>query len=317
MSNLMQSIDDPSRLASTNRLEVLLFSLGKDKGSGREDVFGINVFKVKEVMNVPDIVRVPDMPESVEGMISLRGISIPVINLPRHCGVSTETSPGVMIVSESNKHVQGLLVHSVDSIQHLSREEVKAPPATMSGQHGGLVTSVVDVMDKGPVMIVDVEKMLPASAGFYDEDTLYDGIPSVNNEHMAVLFADDSNVARGQIRRTLEEMGVKYISTVNGREAWEKLNEIAAHAEAEGGVVTDRVQFILTDIEMPEMDGYALTRKIKSDDRFKNIPVVMHSSLGTAVSQASVADMGGDAYVAKFGPRELADTLAKMMAKVI
>jgi two-component system chemotaxis response regulator CheV len=163
-------------------------------------------------------------------------------------------------------------------------------------------------------MIMDVEKVLSEVSGFYADDSIYDGIPSMADANVTVLFADDSSVARGQICRTLDEMGIKYISTVNGQDAWEKLNEIAAGTEAKGGCVTDQVHFILTDIEMPEMDGYVLTRKIKEDPRFAEIPVVMHSSLSAEANQSMGERVGADAYVAKFEPLELATTLVKIMS---
>lgn len=314
MSGLMQSVDERTRLAGTNRLEVLLFSLGKDRESGREEVFGINVFKVKEVMHAPEITRAPDMPASVEGMVNLRGMTIPVINLTKYCGIEVDGKPSTMIITEYNKHVQGFLVHAVDSIQRLAWEEVKAPPSMMVGQHGGLVTAVTEVAEKGLIMIMDVEKVLSETAGLYDDDSVFEGIPAVDKEDMTVLFADDSGVARGQIRRTLEKMKIKYISAINGQDAWDRLNEIAERTEAEGSKMTDQVQLILTDVEMPEMDGYVLTRKVKDDDRFKNIPVIMHSSLTAEANQALGKKVGADAYVAKFEPRELAATLAKMIS---
>jgi len=313
MTSLMQSVDERTRLAGANRLEVLLFSLGKDKKSGRQEIFGINVFKVREVMHVPEITRAPDMPETVEGMISLRGVTIPVINLPRYCDIETDEKPSIMIVTEYNKHVQGFLVHSVDSIQRLAREQIKAPPAMMTGHHGGLVTSVTEIVDKGLIMIIDVEKVLSETADFYDEDSFYNEIPTVTDREITVLFADDSCVARGQIRRTLEAMGVKFVGTVNGQDAWDKLNDIAALVESEGGRVSDRIQFILTDIEMPEMDGYVLTRKLKSDERFNDIPVIMHSSLSSDANQIVGKGAGADACLEKFVPQELAGTLLKMM----
>ncbi len=314
MSNMFQSVDERTSLAGANRLEVLLFSLGRDLENNREEVFGINVFKVKEVMHVPEITRAPEMPESVEGMISLRGITIPVINLSKYCGISVEEKPEIMIITEYNKHVQGFLVHSVDSIQRLAWDEVKAPPSMMASQHSGLVTAVTELPDKGLVMIMDVEKVLSETAGFYDEDSIFDGLPTVGDESITVLFADDSSVARGQIRRTLEEMGIKYISAVNGRDAWEKLDEIATRMEEQGGEVKKQVQLILTDIEMPEMDGYVLTRKLKEDDRFREIPVIMHSSLSAEANQNLGEGMGADAYVAKFEPRELATALVRMIS---
>jgi len=316
MSSLMQSVDARTSLAGTNRLEVLLFSLGRDKKSGREEVFGINVFKVKEVMHVPEITRAPDMPDSVEGMVSLRGMTIPVINLTRYCGIEVDDEPSIMIITEYNKHVQGFLVHSVDSIQRLAWEDVKVPPSMMAGQHGGLVTSVTEVKDKGLIMIMDVEKVLSETAGFYNDDAIFDGIDTAENQELTILFADDSGVARGQIRRTLEKMGVNHIGAVNGQDAWEKLLELAERCEADGSAVTDQVQLVLTDVEMPEMDGYVLTRKIKNDERFKSIPVVMHSSLSAEANQAMGEGLGADAYVAKFEPRELSATLTKMITEL-
>ncbi len=313
MSELMQSIDERARLAGTNRLEVLLFSLGKDTQSGREEVFGINVFKVREVMHKPEITRAPDMPDSVEGMVNLRGVTIPVINLPLYCGVTVEEKPSIMIITEYNKHVQGFLVHSVDSIQRLDWENVKAPPQMMTNRHKGLVTSVTELNDSGLVMIMDVEKILSETAGFDEDDSIFVGIESRADEGITVLYADDSSVARRQIQRTLEHMGIKSISALNGQEAWEKLSQIANQAESSNQRVAEQVQLILTDIEMPEMDGYVLTRKIKEDPRFSGIPVVMHSSLSAEANQALGEGVGADAYVAKFEPQELAATLAKMI----
>ncbi len=313
MSSLMNSVDGRTRLAGTNRLEVLLFSLGKDTDSGREEVFGINVFKVREVMHVPEITRAPDMPEVIEGMTSLRGETVPVINLQKFCGLKVEGKPDILIVTEYNKHVQGFLVHSVDSIHRLAWEDINVPPSMLANQHAGLITAVTELPDNRLVMIMDVEKVLAETAGFYDDESVFDGIESSVRDDATVLFVDDSSVARGQIRRTLEHMGLKYISTANGQEAWEILEKLAEQAESSGGAITDRVHVVLTDIEMPEMDGYVLTRKIKEDPRFKDIPVVMHSSLSAEANQVLGKDVGADAYIAKFEPRELAKALDSML----
>jgi two-component system chemotaxis response regulator CheV len=314
MSGLMQSVDERTRLAGTNRLEVLLYSLGQNAETGRDEVFGINVFKVREVMHVPEITRAPDMPDGVEGVVSLRGEMVPVINLTTFCGVQTDKKPEILMITEYNKHVQGFLVHAVDTIERLDWGDVKAPPAMLANRLGGLVTAVAELKDQRLVMIMDVEKVLAETAAFYDDESIYDGIRSrENGETITVLFADDSVVARGQIARTLEHMGIKQIGVNNGAEAWEKLIEIAERSEASGRLVTDEVQLILTDVEMPEMDGYVLTSKIKEDPRFKEIPVVMHSSLTAEANQALGKGVGADAYVPKFEPQELAATLGKMI----
>jgi two-component system chemotaxis response regulator CheV len=313
MSNFIKSVDDRTRLAGTNRLEVLLFSLGKDIRTGREETYGVNVFKVREVMLVPEITHAPDMPPSVEGMVSLRGNMIPVINLPDFCGIQTEERPSILIVTEYNKNVQGFLVHAVDTIERLAWEDVKVPPAMMAQQHGGLVTAVTELKDARLVMIMDVEMVLSQTSGFGQGEEIFEGIQQVEGSEITLLFADDSAVARDQIIRTMEHMGIKYISTTNGAEAWSKLKEIAERAEATDHKSSDFVQVILTDVEMPEMDGYVLTKKIKEDPRFSDIPIIMHSSLSADANMALGKGVGADAYVPKFEPTELSAKLYEMI----
>jgi two-component system, chemotaxis family, chemotaxis protein CheV len=316
MANFIQSVDDRTQLAGTNRLEVLLFSLGKDNKTGRDEVFGINVFKVREVMHVPEITHAPDMPDSVEGMVSLRGSMVPVINLQKFCGVESDEGPKILMITEYNKNVQGFLVHSVDNIERLDWDEVKAPPSMLTSRLGGLVTAVAELADKKLVMIMDVEKVLADTAAMYDAESLYDGINKHDkSENITVLFADDSVVARDQIQNTLERMGFNFIVTKNGAEAWTRLKEIAEKAEDSGRSVSDFIDIIITDVEMPEMDGYVLTRKVKADQRFSDIPVVMHSSLTAEANQALGKGVGADAYVPKFQPTELSAMLEKLIAE--
>jgi two-component system, chemotaxis family, chemotaxis protein CheV len=313
MTSFIHSVDQRTKLAGTNRLEVLLFSLGQDFVTGRKEVFGINVFKVREVMHVPNITHAPDMPESVEGMVSLRGTMVPVINLAKYCRVECKEPPKILMVTEYNKHVQGFLVDSVETIERFSWEDVKTPPAMVMNRLGGLVTAVAELADDRLVMIMDVEKVLADTARFYDEQQLFDGIEPFSGREVRGLFADDSSVARKQIEATLDRMHVKYVSAVNGADAWAKLLEIADQAEAAGKPLTEFLNFVLTDVEMPEMDGYVLTQKIKGDPRFKDLPVLMHSSLSADGNQLLGKGVGADAYVAKFQPLELADELARVL----
>lgn len=313
MANFIDSVDSRTQLAGTNRLEVLLFSLGRDAVTGREETFGVNVFKVREVMHIPEITRAPDMPSSVEGMVSLRGSMIPIINLPKFCGVNSEEKPSILIVTEYNKNVQGFLVHSVDNIVRLAWEDVKVPPNMMAQQHGGLVTAVTELSDKRIVMIMDVEMVLAKTSGFGEGEELFEGIEKLDREDVTVLFADDSAVARDQIVRTLNHIGVKHLSASNGAEAWAKIKDLADRADATGHKVSDYIQVILTDVEMPEMDGYVLTKNIKQDPRMANIPVIMHSSLSADANQELGKGVGADAYVPKFQPVELAAKLQEIL----
>jgi len=313
MSKFIQSVDERTRLAGTNRLEILLFSLGLDTNTKKEEVFGINVFKVREVLNVPEITHAPDVPPGVEGMVSLRGVMIPIINLAHFCGISVSEPPKILIVSEYNKNMLGFLVHSVEHILRMEWNQIKVPPAIMANRMGGLITAVSELEDGRIVMILDVEKILEDATQSEDEDRiLYNGVHQLKH-HKRALFADDSSAARKQISKTLEKMGVEYIATTNGLDAWNKLQEIKARAKENGVPVSDLIQLILTDVEMPEMDGYVLTRKIKEDSAFASIPVVMHSSLSTAANASLGRAVGADYYVPKFDPVELNDALLQAL----
>ena len=312
MSDLLKNIDARTKLAGTNKLEILMFSLGKDNRTNREETFGINVFKVREVMRIPAITRAPEMPASVEGMVSLRGALVPVIDLAKYIGIETGCKPGIMIVTEYNGHTQGFLVRAVDNILRLDWASMRVPPAMLVAEMGGLVTAITELQDNRLVMMIDVEKVLSETTNFDSDALIIKSVQPLGKER-TVFFADDSSVARHQIARTLDAMQVKHISAINGRQAWVELAKMADYAEAAHTPLKDMVQVILTDVEMPEMDGYMLTRKIKADKRFTGIPVLMHSSLSSSSNQQLGKAVGVDEYVPKFEPQKLAQTLAKLL----
>lgn len=315
MASLIDSIDERTKLAGTNHLEVLLFSLGTNDDTGRNELFGINVFKVREVLNIPEITSAPEMPDGIEGFVSLRGDMVPIINLQKFCKLSAKEKPKILMITEYNTHVQGFLVSSVDTIQRLSWQQVKEPPPLISKRLGGLVTAVAELADKRLVMIMDVEKVLADAGGFYDE-SVFEGIDKLDNaKQYKVLFADDSGVARKQVTQTLDRLGVRHISVVNGAEAWKTLDKLATQCEQEGRKLDTEISVVLTDVEMPEMDGYVLTQKIKADPRMAHLPVIMHSSLTAVANQAMGRGIGSDAYVSKFQPHELAATLKQVLEK--
>ncbi|MBE0511243.1 MAG: chemotaxis protein CheV [Gammaproteobacteria bacterium] len=314
MSSMMKSIDERTSLAGANRLEILLFSLGKDKHTGREEVFGLNVFKIREVIAMPPITHAPDMPPGVEGMVSLRGSMIPIINLAKFCDIETDSKPANLIVTEYNRSTHGLMVSSVEQIMRMEWSDIKVPPQMMAHRHGGLVTAVTELADKRIVMIIDVEKVLAETEGMGEDPTLFAGIDALE-EPATVLFADDSVVARKQIAATLDHLGVRHIGTKNGEDAWKKLQELAERADASHIPMYEMINAILTDVEMPGMDGYVLTRKIKADKRFAGIPVIMHSSLSSDSNISIGTQVGADAYVPKFDPQELSKVLKTALKK--
>jgi len=313
MSDLLKNIDARTKLAGTNKLEILMFSLGLDNRTGREETFGINVFKVREVMRIPKITRAPEMPPSVEGMVSLRGALVPVVDLAKYTGIQTDEKAEIMIVTEYNGHTQGFLVKAVDNILRLDWAAMRVPPAMLVAELGGLVTAITELKDGRLVMMLDVEKVLSETGHFDTNELIFKGVKPLGKER-TVFFADDSSVARNQISRTLDAMQVKHISAINGRQAWDELSRMADYADASHTPLKDIVQVILTDVEMPEMDGYMLTRKIKSDKRFAGIPVLMHSSLSSTSNQQLGKTVGVDEYVPKFEPQKLSQTLARLLA---
>ncbi len=312
MSELLKNIDARTKLAGTNKLEILLFSLGTNSRTGRRETFGINVFKVREVMRTPPITAAPEMPASVEGMVSLRGVLVPVVDLARYAGVDTETPRSIMIVTEYAGHTQGFLVEGVDTILRLDWSQMKVPPEMLLAEMGGLVTAVTELPDGRLVMMMDVEKVLSETTN-YDEEVVYRNIKPLNDPTLTVFFADDSVVARKQITRTLDAMNVKYVGSINGRDAWNELEKIASYAQASGQNITDLVSLVLTDVEMPEMDGYILTKKIKSDPRFAGVQVIMHSSLSGMSNQQLGKSVGVDEYVPKFEAQKLSETLTRRL----
>lgn len=312
MSELLRNIDARTRLAGTNKLEILLFSLGVDARTGRHETYGINVFKVREVMRTPPITSAPDMPSAVKGMVSLRGVLVPVVDLSEYAGIQMESPREIMIVTEYNGRTQGFLVEGVDTILRLDWSQMRVPPEMLTTNMGGLVTAVTELPDGRLVMLLDVERVL-AETTKIDDAYQFTGIEPIGRDNLTVLFADDSTVARGQIQRTLEALGIRYISAVNGRAAWDELLKIAEYANSTGRKVADIVHLVLTDVEMPEMDGYILTKNIKSDLRFAGIPVIMHSSLSSMSNQQLGKSVGVDEYVPKFEPQRLAETLTRRL----
>ncbi len=313
MSELLKNIDARTRLAGTNKLEILLFTLGTDARTGRHETYGINVFKVREVMRTPAITAAPDMPPAVKGMVSLRGILVPVVDLAEYAGIQQDSPRDIMIVTEYNGHTQGFLVEAVDTILRLDWAQMRVPPSMLaSSTLGGLVTAITELPDGRLVMMLDVERVL-AETNKADDDFLFTNIHSLGREDVTVLFADDSSIARKQIERTLAALGLRYVATVNGRMAWEELQRLANYAESNGRMARDVVQLVLTDVEMPEMDGYILTKNIKSDPRFAGIPVVMHSSLSSLSNQQLGKSVGIDEYVPKFEPQRLAESVNRLV----
>lgn len=306
-ANLLESVDARTKLAGSNRMEILLFSLGTS------ETFGINVFKVREVSKTPFITRAPNMPGGVEGLISLRGNVIPVLSLGRVLGLLKSGAPlgGSMMVTEYSKRTLGFLVQDVDRIIRVEWDKVRQPENVNSGA-ANFITAITELPDGRLVSILDVETILAQTFGEAPVGAI---VPLGTSVEASIFFVDDSSVARKKITEVLDKLGARHKHAMNGLEAWTRLESMAGHAQAQKRRLSDELALILVDAEMPEMDGYVLTRNIKSDVRFDGIPVVMHSSLSSEANRAMGKSVGVDAYVAKFDAEVLAETLRPYLLK--
>ncbi len=302
---MLEQIDARSNLAGSNKMEILLFSLGSD------EKFGINVFKVKEVCQAGKITRTPNMPNGVDGIVSLRGHVMPVLNLARLMGMQPTVAHQTMMVAEFNSHILGFLVQGVDRIIRVDWDKVRATEGMLSDK-GALITAISELPDGTLISILDVEQILANAFG----EAVVGNVEKVESgQDLCVFFADDSMVARRKITEVLDKMGVKHIQSNNGHEAWDRLKAIADAAQSAGTKLHDQIKVVLTDAEMPEMDGYVLTQHIKSDRRFDGIPVVMHSSLSSDANRALGRRVGVDHYVPKFDSTVLSSTLRPLLVQ--
>ena len=317
MKSVQQEVDERSNLTGTNKFELLLFRLGGDANGEHSELFGINVFKIREIVAMPTITKVAGAPEHVLGVVNLRGQIIQVLDLPGIAGVTPRTGLNIMLVTEFARTTQAFAVESVEEIVRLDWSQV------MSAEHSagsGMVTSIarlepVDGEQARLAQVLDVETILRN----LNPDAHSENVEQAVGEKMklkpgaVILAADDSVVARALIEQGLDAMGLPFVMTKSGKECWDQLNSIAAAAEAEGKTVHDKVALVLTDLEMPEMDGFTLTRNIKSNARFGNMPVVIHSSLSGTTNEEHVKNVRADAYVAKFSAEDLSRTLRTLL----
>lgn len=301
--SILDAVDERTNLAGSNKMEILLFSIGSN------ETFGINVFKVKEVTRAVTITKTPNMPHGVDGIASLRGHVMPVLNLASFMNLGNPAEQKVMMVAEYSRHVLGFLVRDVDRIIRVDWDKVHAAEGMSSS--GNLITAITELPNGTLVSILDVEQILSTAFG----DDVVGKIEKVDKGHeKCVFFVDDSAVARKKIAEVLDKMGVKNIQAHNGMEGWQRLKGLADSAQHARVDLHKQIQVILVDAEMPEMDGYVLTQHIKADRRFDNIPVVMHSSLSSEANRAMGKRVGVDYYVAKFDSTMLSDTLHPLLA---
>lgn len=286
---------------ANDRIEILLFGLGG------QELFGINVFKIREVTDAFKVTRLPGNSSAFKGIISLRGQIMPVVNLAETIGLSGEEAQDKLIISEFSSRSVAFQVKMVDKIIRMPWSEVRAPDQL--DREGSAVFGVVLLEDGRLVSLLDIESLCQSVLPHQDSPAAIQPKSDLS-ERPPVFFVDDSAVARRKIEETLNGLGLRHCHAVNGVEAERQLLAMADRAE---GSVKSQVSLVLVDEEMPVMDGCALTRSLRSKPQFKDVPFVMYSSLTSEEYARRGMEAGVNVYVKKFD----AETLSKAIVQLL
>lgn len=298
---LLDSVESHTRLAGHNRVAMLLFRLGDAQ------LFGLNVFKVREVLRKPPMEKLPGMHELLAGSFDYRGKTIPVIDLAAALGYPplADVDSAHLVVTEFSRSMQGFLVSDFQRIVHCAGEALEAPSPTLG--FGGRVSAVSRV-DGQLMAVVDVEHVLASIEGTAAEISLRIQHDAEHRDlsPRRIMVVDDSLVARQRLVSLFKQMDIDCVIAQDGREALERLTQMAEDEN-------ENVMLVISDIEMPRLDGYALTRAIRETPALRRLKVVLHSSLSGVFNETLVRDVGADRFIAKFQPDLLAKTVLDLM----
>lgn len=302
MAGILEGVDQRTNLVGENRLELLMFTLG-----GRQR-FGINVFKVKEVIQCPPLTKMVQADPIIRGVANMRGKTISVIDLAKAIGKRAlpDEKDCFAIVTEYNRMTQGFLVGAVDRIINMNWENIKAPPKGLGKDN--YMTAVTEV-DNELVEIIDVEKILAELIGVTADISNPEEVSAKDDQKIRILVVDDSSVARNQIKRTMEQMNMECILANNGREALTLLKKFVA----DGSALSDHIDVVISDVEMPEMDGYTLTTEIRNNSQLAAVPLLLHTSLSGVFNQSMVQKVGADRFVPKFNADQLSGEVLSLL----
>jgi two-component system chemotaxis response regulator CheV len=296
-----------------NRVEFVDFRMYEEKDSyTKENIYGINVAKIKEIIKYPnpkEIISVHGKSDVLEGMINLRGEVIPIVNLAKWLNIKEPQDPLIakskkIIVANFNNVTVGFIVHEAKRIRRFTWSDIKPPNDVLSSQYEnkiiGTINNIDDEDKEKVLLIVDFEKICEELGIFGAENVerIENDILNYKVSRKAnVLIADDSSIARKIIKEAIKPITEKLYETKDGQEAWELLNTLY---ETSNGNIKSLLDLVITDVEMPNMDGFTLTKKIKEDPRFSTLPVVVNTSLSGGANLAKAKSVGADDFCTKF-----------------
>jgi len=311
------SAHDNTLKVGSNEMELVDFRVFKRVGEKvYEGIYGVNVSKVREIIRVPKLTELPGVPDFIEGIFDLRGVVIPVINLASWMGVASpenlDKKQQRVIIAEFNNILVGFVVDDAKRIRRINWNDIE--PASFSsgysGTHsldGSKITGVTRIEGDAVLLILDLESVVQELGIYRPETNTEDGIPQFTG---TVLIVDDSLTARKTVKQSLIKTGLKVIEAGDGQDALEKLDDLY---NTYGENISQELRIIVSDVEMPRMDGFHFAAKAKEDVRFKRIPIVFNSSISDHFSERRGDAAGGEGYLVKFH----ADAFYKEIARII
>jgi two-component system chemotaxis response regulator CheV len=277
--------------SGTNELEIVEFTIGGNN-------FGINVAKVKEIMPYETVTKVPNSHPCIKGIFKPRDTIITVVDLPKYLSMSESDSnkKNMLIIANFNKLNIAFQVHGVEGIHRISWAQIEKPDQTIFGAKEGLATGIVK-LDKKLIMILDFEKIvsdISPQTGIQISEI--DKLGPRERSNKPILIAEDSHMLAKMLEESLTKAGYSNLTiTSNGQEAWNILESI----KLSGAELEEKAACLITDIEMPQMDGHHLTKLVKEDGYLKRLPVIIFSSLINDDMQKKGRSIGADAQITK------------------
>jgi len=308
---------DDSLKVGSNEMELVDFRILKQQGDEvYEGIYGINVSKVREIIKMPKLTELPGTPEFIEGIFDLRDVVIPVVNLAKWMGViepeEAEKNARV-IITEFNNILIGFIVHDAKRIRRINWGDIE-PASFANGNNeldGSKITGVTRIEDDGVLLILDLESVVQ-DLGLYEPevDTAIHHIDEKEKFDGVALVLDDSSTARKIVKDALEKMGFSVVEAMDGQEGLEKLNDLY---DMYSHKLEENLRIIISDVEMPRMDGFHFAANAKEDQRFKNIPIVFNSSISDHFSENRGLEAGGEAYLVKFQGGAFYDEVSRIV----
>ncbi len=307
------SVENELKVGS-NEMELVDFRIFKEEdGEIYEGIYGVNVSKVREIIKFPHLTELPGTPEYIEGIFDLRDVVIPVVNLAKWMNIVEPESIKKdlrVIITEFNHVLIGFVVHKAKRIRRINWDDIE--PASFvsnaSSLDGSKITGVTRIEGDNVLLILDLESVVQ-DLGLYEPDT-QSAPKKIETFSGLALILDDSLTARKIVKDAVVKMGFDVVEAGDGKAGLEKLEELY---NMYGDEITDHLKIIISDVEMPKMDGFHFAANVKDDERFKDIPIVFNSSISDHFSENRGIEAGGEAYLVKFQASSFYDEVARVI----